>query len=115
MKTMELMSRGSLGWPKLFCLRATSFDLFVFKASQSLIGAFLIGCLFRQSKRLQSFRFFTNHSAVGQIFHHSLCTFFGTLFLTKTRFGTGSSLIRLRRQCHLPFAIWLRPLIYVQS
>jgi hypothetical protein len=111
---MKATERGSLSWPKLFCLRATLFDLFVFKPSQSLTGAFLIGCLFGQSKCLQSFRFFTNYSAVGLIFHHSLCTFFGTLFLSETRFGTGSGLIRLRFQCRLPFAI-LRPLIYVQS
>src|SRR5215831_6616018 len=69
----------------------------------NLTGALLVGCLFGQSKRLQSLRLFTNLSDVGLIFHHSLFALFGTLFLSETCFGAGSSLIRFGCQCHLPF------------
>jgi hypothetical protein len=74
-----------------------------FQGIVRLTGALLVGCLFGQSKRLQSLCLFTNHSDVGLIFHHSLFAFFGTLFLSETCFGTGSGLIRFGCQCRLPF------------
>jgi len=83
-----------------------------FKAAKGLTGARLVSRLFGQSKRLQSLRLFTNHSAVGLIFHHSLCAFFGTLFFPETCFGTGAGIIRFGCQYRLPFGtckIRLRP------
>src|SRR6516164_4620388 len=74
-----------------------------FKGTYCLAGPLFVGCLSGQSKRLQSLRLFTNHSAVGLIFHHSLRAFFGALFLPETCFGTRTGLIRFSCQCHLLF------------
>ena len=79
-------------------------DVFVSRRWHRSTGTLLVGCLFGQSKRLQSRRLFTNHSAVGLIFHHRLRTLFGALFLPETRFGTRSGgLTRLSAQCRLLF------------
>ena len=74
-----------------------------FQGVVRLAGALLVGCLFGQSKRLQSLRLFTNNLGVGPIFHHCLCAVFGTLFLPDTCFGTGTGLIRSGCQCRLLF------------
>src|SRR5262249_23260822 len=62
-------------------------------------GLCFVGCLSGQSKRLQSFRLFTNHSGVGLIFHHRHRAVFCTLFLPDTCFGTGAGLVR--SHCHV--------------
>ena len=61
-----------------------------------------VGCLSGQSKRLQSLRLFTNHSAVGLIFYHSLRAFFNALFLPESCLGTRTGLIRFSCQMSSP-------------